>query len=56
MLIRIFFDCNGPRLVKTSPAYADCPLGIFHFLNVIDIDILLVKKPKIDAAFLIING
>ena len=33
----------------------DCPLGIFSFSNVIDIDILLVKKPKINAAFLIIN-
>ena len=40
---------------RTSPANADCPLGIFNFWNVIDIDILLVKKSKIRAAFLIIN-
>ena len=40
---------------RTFPANADCPLGIFNFWNVIDIDILLVKKSKINAAFLIIN-
>ena len=40
---------------KTSPAKIDCPLGIFNFWNVIDIDILLVKKSKINAAFLKIN-
>ena len=55
MTIRISFDCNGLRLVKTSPANAGCPLGLFNFLNVIDIDILLFKKSKINAAFLIIN-
>ena len=40
---------------RTSPANADCPLGIFNFWNGIDIDILLFKKSKIKAAFLIIN-
>ena len=40
---------------KTSPANNYCPLGIFNYSNVIDIDILLVKKSKINAAFLIIN-
>ena len=40
---------------RTSPANADCPSGIFIFWNVIDIDYLLVKKSKINAAFLIIN-
>ena len=39
---------------KTSPANADCPLGIFHFSNVIDTDILLVKK-QTKAAFLVMN-
>ena len=36
---------------KTSPANADCPLGIFYFGNVIDIDILLVKNSKILMRF-----
>ena len=40
---------------RNSPANADCPLGKFNLWNVIDIDILLVKKSKINAAFLIIN-
>ena len=40
---------------KTGPAKNDCPLGTFNFSNVIDIDILLAKKSKINAAFLIIN-
>ena len=40
---------------RTSPANADCPLGLFIFWNVIDIDILLVNKSKINAAFLIFN-
>ena len=40
---------------RTSPANAVFPSGIFNFCNVIDIDILLVKKSKINAAFLIIN-
>ena len=40
---------------RTSPANVDCPLGIFNFWNVIDLDILFVKKSKVNAAFLIIN-
>ena len=40
---------------KTSPANNDCPLRKFNLSNVIDIDILLVKKSKTNAAFLIIN-
>ena len=40
---------------KTSPANAVCSLGALNYSNVIDIDILLVKKSKIDAAVLIIN-
>ena len=40
---------------RTSPANADCPLGKFNISNVVDIDILLDKKSKINAAFLIIN-
>ena len=40
---------------RTSPANADCPLGIFNFQNVLDIDILFVKKSKLNAGFLIIN-
>ena len=40
---------------KTSPANAVCPFRTPNFSNVIDIDILLVKKSKINAAFLIIN-
>ena len=39
----------------TSPANADYPLGLFNFWSVIDIDILLVKKSKKNAAYLIIN-
>ena len=31
---------------RTSPVNADCQLGIINFWNVIDIDILLVKKSK----------
>ena len=40
---------------RTSPASVDFPLGVFNFWNVIDIDILLVKKSKRNSAFLIIN-
>ena len=40
---------------RTSPAIVDCPLGISNFWNVIDIDFLLVKKSKLNAAFLIFN-
>ena len=40
---------------RTSSAIVDCPLGIFKFCNVIDIDILFAKKSKVNAAFLIIN-
>ena len=40
---------------RISFANADCPLGMFNIWNVIDIDIFLVKKSKISAAFLIIN-
>ena len=40
---------------RISPANVDFPLGIFNFLNVIDIDIFLVKKSKITDAFLIVN-
>ena len=40
---------------KTSPANAVCSLRELNYSNVIDIDFLLVKKSKIDAAFLIIN-
>ena len=40
---------------RTSPANAECPLGIFYFWIIIDIDILLLKKSKINASFLIIN-
>ena len=36
---------------RTSPVNVDCPLGTFNLWNVIDIDILLVKKSKINAAF-----
>ena len=31
---------------RTSPANVDCPLGIFNFWNVIDLDVLLVKNQK----------
>ena len=40
---------------KTSPANAVCSLRTLNYSNVIDIDFLLVKKSKIDAACLIIN-
>ena len=40
---------------RTSPANADCPLGIFNLWNVTDIDILFVRKSKINADSLIIN-
>ena len=40
---------------RTSPANVEWPLGIFNFWNVIDIDILFVKKSKVNPAFLIIN-
>ena len=40
---------------RTSPANVDSPLGIFKFSNVLDIDILFVKKSKANAAFLIVN-
>ena len=40
---------------RISPANADCLIGMFNIWNIIDIDILLVKKSKIKAAFLIIN-
>ena len=40
---------------KISPANAVCPLGTLNYSNVLDIDILLVKNSKKDAAFLIIN-
>ena len=40
---------------RTSPANADCQVGIFNLWNVIDRDILFVKKSKVNAAFLKIN-
>ena len=40
---------------KTSPANAIRPLETLDFSNVIDLDNLLDKKSKINAAFLIIN-
>ena len=40
---------------KTSSANALCPLNRHNFSNVLDIDILLEIKSKINAAFLIIN-
>ena len=40
---------------RTSPANVDCPLGIFIFWIVIDIDILFVKKSTVTPAFLINN-
>ena len=40
---------------RTSPANVDFPLGLFNFWNVIDIDISLIKKSKVNAAFLIFN-
>ena len=40
---------------KTSPACALCPFRTPFFSKVIDIDILLAKQSKINAAFLIIN-
>ena len=45
----------GQDRYRTSPANFDCLLGIFNFWNVIDIDILFVKKSKVNAVFLIIN-
>ena len=55
MTIRIFLDCNRQDWYRTSLANVECPLGIFIFWNVTDIDILFVKKSKVNAAFLIIN-
>ena len=40
---------------KTDPANAVFSLRTLNCSNVIHIDFLLVKKSKIDAAFLIIN-
>ena len=40
---------------RTRPVNGDCALGIFNFWNVIGIDICLVEKSKINAAFLKIN-
>ena len=40
---------------KTSPANAVCSLRTLNYSKVIDIDLLLVKKSKIDAACLITN-
>ena len=56
MTIRIFFwILTVQDWYRTSPASVDCLLRIFNFGNVIDIDILFVKKSKVNAAFLIIN-
>ena len=51
----IFWIVTVQDWYRTGPAKAACPLGIFNIWNLIDIDILLVKKSKINAAFLIIN-
>ena len=40
---------------RTSSANVSFLLGIFNSWNVIDIDVLFVKKSKVNAAFLIIN-
>ena len=40
---------------KTNPVKVIRPLGTFNFSNVIDIDNLLIKKSKINVAFLMIN-
>ena len=56
MTIRnIFWVVTVQDWYKTSPANTNFPYGIFNFSNVIDTDILLVKKSKINASFLIIN-
>ena len=46
---------KGQDWSKTSSANAVLPLGTLNFSNCMDIVILLVKKLKINAAFLIIN-
>ena len=47
MTIRIiFWIVTVQDWYTTSPANDDYPLGVFNFSNFIDIDILLVKKPK----------
>ena len=40
---------------KTSPANAYRPLGTLNFVNLIDIENLLVKNSIINSSFLIIN-
>ena len=56
MTIRNFFwIVTVQDWYRTNRANVDCPLGIFYFWNVIDIDILFVKKSKVNAAFLIVN-
>ena len=40
---------------KTNPVKVIRPLRTFNFSNVIDIDNLLIKKSKINVAFLMIN-
>ena len=53
MTIRIiFWIVTVQDWYRTTPAKADCVLGIFNFGNVIDIDILFVKNSKIKAAFI----
>ena len=47
MTIRIIFWIVPVQdWYRTSPTNVDSPLGIFNFRNVIDIDILFVKKIK----------
>ena len=55
MTVRIILIVKVQDWYRTSPANVDCRLGIFKFWNVIDLDILIVKKSKVNAAFLIIN-
>ena len=51
----IFWIVTVQDWYTTSPANEELPLEIHNFWNVKDIDILLVKKSKINSAFLIIN-
>ena len=51
----MFFGVVVQDWYRTSPVNVDCPLGMFNLWNVIDLDILFVKKLKVNAAFLAIK-
>ena len=55
IILTVHIILTVPDWYRTSPANVDCPLRILFFWKFFDLDILFVKKSKVNAVFLIIN-